>query len=354
MMLLAACGQSKTGLPTTPIAHSLPTLIQRTSTLVFTQTLEKQPSSTVSPTRISIQFPKDPTDTPNLDRTPLPTRTPGPTETVSPPGYSMLIPAYAGVTESPDGKWLWAIEYGQPEQDPETGAINYFTHIVRRDGKADWKVKLDKTYFASLGKSIPIESSYTPFYWLPNDPYVYLVGSACCIDDPIYFYTGMNLARLNLETGEVTIQVPGWKIHYFTFSENGKYLLDGNFINQKLTIYRLMTGQEIEILLPNEYSQSGDAAFSPDNKQFAIQTTVDNEQEGTQGLALLLVDIAARNYKVLVPNLIQAMGSDRVVRTQTHWTSDTQVELIEKVYSPEETPRRWAIDIQTGKFSEIN
>ena len=58
------------------------------------------------------------------------------------------------------------------------------------------------------------------------------------------------MARLNLNTGEVTIQVPGWKLRNFTFSENGMYLLDGNYYDGGLKITRLYDGQLFEIPLP--------------------------------------------------------------------------------------------------------
>ena len=84
-----------------------------------------------------------------------------------------------------------------------------------------------REYFDSLGREMGSEIMYKPFFWMPNDPYVYLVGIACCVDGPVHFFTGMNLARLNLDTGEFSVQIAGWKMHYFAFSDSGKYLLDG-------------------------------------------------------------------------------------------------------------------------------
>ena len=350
LILLVACAQSNKTLLTQTSPQPTATLDSSTATATegIRVGITVIPPATWSPT------PTSPTKTPTPTWKRFLTRTPKPTGTATPPVMAKLRPVFGNEAwRSPDGQWLWTYEAGNSERDPKTLTAFYVTHFVSVDGLKEWKVQLKPSYFENFNGVIGSDVSYKPLFWLPNEPYVYLIGTACCVDGfGDYFFNGRNMARLNLNTGEVTIQVPGWKLRNFTFSENGMYLLDGNYYDGGLKITRLYDGQLFEIPLPATFTQSGMASFSPDNNLLVIQSCVESEQDPCR-LALLIVDIKAKNYRVVIPDLAKAMGLDKFIRTQTSWASNSQVLILEKIYGEGKPPRQWLVDIITGDLSEL-
>jgi hypothetical protein len=350
-ILLAACSRTEV----TGSVQDRPTLAPTVSPTTTTTTEDIHVGITVIPPATRTSTPVRPTRTPMPTWTPLPTNTPEPTGTATPPGMAKLKPKFNKVFRSPDGRWLWTYESADPERDPQTGIAFSVTHIVSVDGDKEWKVQLEPGFSRKPEDLIASDVWYSPFFWMPNDPYVYLVGNNCCYDSSFgdFFFNGWNMVRLNLNTGEVTTQVPGWKLRNFTFSENGLYLLDGNYYDGGLKITRIRDGRLFKIPLPANYTQSGMASFSPDNNFLAIQSCVESELDPCI-LALLIVDIKAENYRVVISDLAKDMGLKKFIRSKISWVSDSQVHITEeKTYDDGNITRQWLVDIVTGKVSEL-
>ena len=109
---------------------------------------------------------KTPTVMPSITNSPtyFPEFTQRPTQ----PGEAKFTKTAWSRGNSPNFKWFWIIE--------EEPRMPYFvTHFVNPEGNIEWFIHPEK---GTSGSQIPNQ----PFFWLPKEPYVYLVGHGCCAD----------------------------------------------------------------------------------------------------------------------------------------------------------------------------
>ena len=320
-----------------------PTLItpvpaSRTNTIVPPVTLK--PTYTASPTV-------------SPSNTLTPTKTLSIIETPTPPGMALLTQV-SQIHHSPDGAWLWGVEnFSYQEEGKE---LQYSkTVFVSKDGKAVWTV-WPKT--KDIGNVTAGQASYTPIFWLPSEPYVYLAGYLCCRDGP-YDYTGWNLARLDLRTGAFSIQVSGWSQHSFAFSKEGKYLLDTHYKSPYLRFIRLSDWKYTDIPIDPKFVINEIAVFSPDQNKAAVQAC----EEFTDGSGdcyqynLLLVDIKQGSYRILISHMPDAMGFqlEDFLNNQYYftysWITDSEIVITAQKFYKD--ARQFIFDLTTNQMREV-
>ncbi len=333
LILLTACGQA--------VSNATQTFIKPpSSTVLPTNSIDLDLSSTPSGARISstptikatfqkTSFPS--TITPTAYPTDNPTLKPITeiTSTVTPPGLDLLSdPSLA--KSSPDGMWVWENEPGDTVSGKELGT----THFVRADGKREWRVQPKENEIGNWPKAY-----YEPFFWYPNEPYVYLVGQVCCADGPGSAYIYTSLVRLNLNTGLFSVQVPLGSYHSFSFSPTGKYMNRITVGEHSIHITRLMDGHEIVIQLPESYD-FGAGYWSPDGKRFVVYVCEsDNPSEGIcNKRPILLFEPETAAYKVIIADTTgQYWDSNWIDATHFQLTNGTETKIF---------------DVDTGKFTQ--
>jgi hypothetical protein len=214
---------------------------------------------------------------------------------------------------------------------------------VSADGKVSWFEQFKASDFP--GFEFP-EAWYEPIFWLPNEPYVYLVGKVPW-DGPIYFYSGFKLSRLNLLTGEFSVQDAGdtGNITDYSFSPGGKFLLTAG-CTQEIKIIRIKDWSEKKIILPVSYTQSGDALWSADQEKVIVVSLVNQSEEDREKWQILLLDVDTASYHILVDNIRDdTQNVFSWIRVQS-WISEDEFLVLDIA-----TNLEWIVNVVTGEVS---
>lgn len=281
--------------------------------------------------------------------TPIARALPTVATTPTPPGMAVVANAFR-FGQSPNGDWFWGVE-GLGSQEEGKEFIAHKTKISSADGMTQWTV-WPKT--SDTSNVIETQALYEPLFWSPDEQYVYLTGESCC-QDGAYGYTGMNLARLDLRTGEFVILIPGWSPHTFAISENGTYLLDTQYKFPKLRFIHLPEWEITDIPVDPAYVHSDIAAFAPEGNRAVVQACKEQENlPGCSGYSLLLVDIPAESYQVIVEDLADASGlADRLSAHELSYDWKNVNELEVAIQRREEASRIFVFDLLTNQLDEI-
>jgi hypothetical protein len=294
LLLLTACGTTVTPVspsatpPATEIAVAAPTAVFILTNTAVPATLTPAPSATAVPTARATE-------------------------------EDIL---YSG--ESPDGAWNWAV---LSEWTPHRTLVTRFTSA---DGKTEWRISPSPD--DPLGMEFQ-SRLYRPFFWLSKEPYVYLVGDGCCVEDLYVFERWLALARLDLTTGKV---VP-WPVSYnwvdmytFSFSPSEEYLLSGGTNLHSVQITALRDGATQTISLPESFDEVGKVTWSQDGQSAAMMVCKDlNYGTICSAVALIVVRAGQAEFSTVVSDWIQALDLSSGGREEGGfaWTDDTHLTL---------------------------
>jgi hypothetical protein len=259
---------------------------------------------------------------------------------------------------SPNRDWYFG--YGKAQLIGPDKRINAYPIVFRSaDGKTEWTVMPE---YKDLYGAPYIDLMFYPIFWLPEEPYVYLTfagyGHFNVHEIGLGDYFGLgerqSLLRLNLSNGRQDWQIIGADDHYLRFAPNGEYYLQATVGEPELVIHRLADGHNTVISLPKTWIYSGHALISPDNKQILIESC-DYKPGRCLSMPLLLVDVAAGTYEVVVSDLIKALGEvngpGQPVAPQMTWVSESQVQLTEADLM--KVMQRWVLDLKTGVVKKV-
>lgn len=321
-MLLAACGQ-QTPTASTPSWEPLP---------VPSHTPAVQ---TVSPTHVpSFNATALHAEPPPMLPTSLPAE---PTPTATPSGWAMIEQGVEwGV--SPDEQWIWALETGTTENDQQY----HVTHIVSPDGRVEWRAQPDPQ---AVKRFSGAENGYRPFFWMPNEPYLFLVGEVCCWDGPVLFYSGIGLYRLNLETGQFSEIYPWGRLYHFSFSPSGKYLLSTYPGAHAVNITRLRDGRAVTIPLPESVEQAGDTRWSPDGKHLIMTACREVGDDICKEMPVILVDPDSSEFQTVISDARSTLGLSEYDYPETAWEDDQHILLIGQINT-------LVYELRSGKLSK--
>jgi hypothetical protein len=290
--------------------------------------------------------------TPTLSDIPKLTETPIPAATITPVWMEKMKHYAAWGGYSLDKSWIWgASDTDQPE--PGTTTVFRTTRFVSADGKLVWDVQpnADQT-----GGRPYEEVSYEPIFWLPLSPYVYLTVHACCTDGSNPgFFTGMNLARLNLRTGEFSMQIAEWDFHEFIFSPNGMYLFEATAFQPEVHLIRLSDWKRVTVDMPSHNRRNGGGAWSPDNQKIVFFSIMDDPKDEwkTGHSSIILIDMSETpEYRVLVSDIEAATGIENLVGcVDLEWVDPNKVHVYMK--SGCSSTDQWTIDTGSGQVEKI-
>lgn len=226
---------------------------------------------------------------------------------------------------SPDMKWFWA-------KEEEPGKRYFVTHFVNAEGTIESFVHPEE------GQTEGTNLYYEPYFWLPNEPYVYLIGQDCCGDvGPATHYFAKSLARLNLETGQLSM-ILGWNAAYSVdFSLGGKYLVYSIVYDHNVHILELRTGKEKVAELNEKYRDIGrvpgnlGSGWSPDLTRVIQEiymgcASVDDYECYKE--AFVIVQTATGEFQIIDNPVTRTIGTDNQWDYQIGWVDEDHVRLM--------------------------
>lgn len=332
----------------TPQAPATPTVTPRA--LSMTQFVGGLPTPTATPVLPSATLRPSATPLPlPASATPAPPQPSAPPQSTLPPAVQAL--GATDVSLSPDRQWYVALQEKVPAQTNPDGGATYYqvTHLVSADGKTAWTIQpawtdLDGKSYGSV--------AYVPLFWLQSEPFVYLAGQVKDSDDRRAAYNGWNLVRLDLRSGAVSKQIPGWDRHFFSFSPQGDLLFDGLTEKPWARVISLVTGAEVTLPFPAGLYADGPAAFSPDRGKVAAQGCQADAQSGNcASRPLLIMDLKDASSYPLVADLAQSLGTDGGSRLAYEWVDPRWITIAEKTGGA--AARRWKVDVLTRQVVEL-
>ncbi len=222
----------------------------------------------------------------------------------------------------------------------EVQGKNYLvTHIVSADGKKEWFVHPDvETEFKNV--------NYRPYYWLPNEPYVYMTGHMCCIDTPPTHSVNRSLVRLNLETGSLSIVLP-WSNPFYSigFSPNGEYMVWSEGWMNDVHILKLRTGKESLASFQEKYTDIGgnwdepQTGWSPNGKKVIREIYIYTAQTGVDycvQYAYAIIDADTGSYQLIDDDFSKSINNCVEQEHKINWIDDSKIELtihgVHKIY----------------------
>lgn len=325
VILIGACGRTEKPAPAQSTPQ--PATLELTAT-PMEETALTTPTARVSPTvyRPPTWSPATslPTWTPGPTRTPFPTHTPGPGDSPSSAGMAKLQPVPEDqVWQSPDGQWLWTDTLIQGEGD----WLYHEIHIASADGKYEWRIQ---PHPEDIHRRWQSEVWYEPFFWLSGEhPYLFFVGRVCCADGVGVGHNMHGLSRLDLLSGEFSIQVPFTdKDYLFSFSPTGKYLLMEEVGVPSIQITRLIDAQVNTIDLPRPYEQAIHAYWAPGGKQVALWIcAASTVYMPCSQNPVLMIDPEKPSYNTVVSDIGTALSlpEGTAEYCQVEWGSDTEL-----------------------------
>jgi hypothetical protein len=240
---------------------------------------------------------------------------------------------------STDERWVWAMETGQRVNDREYRT----THFASQDKQVEWLVQPDPD---DPGQPAGAISVLRPLFWMPKEPYVFLVGESCCQDEPQFFSNGQSLYRLNLVTGQFSMIYPWGLQYHFSFSPNGKYLLTAYNGSQEVSVMRLRDGNKVRITLPDSYDSAGNAIWAPDGLH-ALLRACDHAQEfSCQKTPLVIIDPEQTALQTMVSDLYQALEMGEGDMENIRWEDASHIRL----YGPKFD---MVFDVTTGELRKM-
>ncbi len=253
--------------------------------------------------------------------------------------------------QSPDGRWFWGIE-GVGYLEEGTDLNFHKTNFASVDGKIIWTVWPKTEDIGAVGDK---QTTYQPIFWQPGEPYVYLTGDSCCRDGA-YGHTGMNLARLNLQTGDFAILISGWIPRSFAFSAMGEYLLVTEYKNPQLRFIRLSDWKITDISIDPKYIHNDLGAFSPLGNRAVVQKCEElGDTLGCYRRGLVLVNIQDGDYRVLLDDLYNTLelDSDRDFRygLTFDWLSESEIAITARARGKND--RRFVFDLGINQLHEV-
>ncbi len=347
VVLITSCSVAPPQPPPTDKALSI------TSTIAYVQPSPTAASTSTPENTPTITFTVQPTVTliPTATVTLIPTVTPNTTVI---PIWMDRLDDYKSVTrgKSPDGQWDWGV-LEIDAFDPKSLTSFYTTRIVSTDGKLVWDIR--PTQADLVGHSYS-DVSYEPIFWLPNEPYVYLSIGVCCSDGASPgFFTGRNLARLNLLSGEFSKQISEWGFHEFIFSPNGKYLFKATAWNPEIHLIRLYDWSDTIIKLPPKNQRNGGGAWSPDNKRIAFYSCENSDLDKWEcgRFSIFIVEAGATpEYRLLVKDVAAETGNEVFFGCQEmEWKDPVKLRLYLRDGCDQND--QWSVDVNTGHVEKM-
>lgn len=289
--------------------------------------LDSTPTIAISSTHNLIQTLDLLTLTPKPSRLPSRTleQTPSVMMTQRPtaPGEAKLSNTAWKRGKSPDNKWFWALE-------EQPGKQYFLTHFVNADGSLEWFVHPDE--------NIPgwQSTDFIPYFWLPNEPFVFLVGHGCCGDGPSTHYIFRSLARLNLDTGQLSLQFPWRGAYSFDFAPSGKYLVWSSRGSHAVHIIRISTGVENVTILPEKYIDIGSVRGEPpmtwaqDGKKFVQEIYFACESESDifcTKIAFVVIAAETGSYQIIDNNFTQSFSENDQYEYELIWIDNDNIQF---------------------------
>ena len=212
--------------------------------------------------------------------------------------YSQMCGAQLeGVFKSPDGNWIAS------DCRFDAGSFRVF-HI--QDNHV-WEIPYSEIfeYYPDFLGSVSV------LHWSDDGNFLYLVNRSCCPHTDT-MSTGDALYRLNLQTGDWRLIVPGY-FNYYSFSPSERrlvYILN-NQANANDAVYLhvvdLSTGRE-EIVNAGNFEQAGQAVWREDGLQLALIAQIGNIYDDNRKYSLLVLDVLQRTQKTIILDSSEALS----------------------------------------------
>jgi hypothetical protein len=209
-------------------------------------------------------------------------------------------------------------------------------------GYNEWRVQADAD---DPGHPSGTKIMLRPLFWMPKEPYVFLVGESCCSDEPRFFTNGRSLYRLNLETGQFSMIYPWGQLYHFSFSSSGKYLLSTSNGTPMVRVTRLKDSQDSLIKLPESYDSAGNAIWAPDNRHVLLRGCDHAQDYSCRKTPLIIIDPEGTEYQVMVSDLYLALEMGEGDQENISWEDREHVRLSGPKYT-------LVFDIRTGKLAK--
>lgn len=223
-------------------------------------------------------------------------------------------------------KWVWIVE--------EEPGKNYFvTHMVSADGKVEWFLHPDE------GKTGWQQATYLPYFWLPKEPYVYLVGRGCCARSSSTHYMERSLIRFNLETGQLSMVLP-WNMgkgsYSIGFSPGATYLRWTAQEEHSVHIMGLSSGKETLVTFSDQYNDIGgeydkpQEGWSPDGKKFIQEMYIGCQPASNVycfRVAFAVIEAETGHFQVINNKMTQSIDAENRWDYKIAWADDEHVRL---------------------------
>lgn len=208
-----------------------------------------------------------------------------------------------GVFTSPDGNWVAS----------DCRFDGDFFRVFHTRGNQIW----DVPYSAIFEFYPEFLGSVRALHWSSDGNYLYFSNSSCCADTDATT-NGDALYRLNLQTGDWILLIPGI-FNYYSFFPDGNrlvYLLNNQAGVNKLIILHLLdldTGQE-ELIDVGNFEKAW-VVWNHDGMQLALTAQTGNAYSDDRKFALVVVDLLQKKSQTIIQLTKAGLGV-------TAWSND--------------------------------
>jgi len=208
-----------------------------------------------------------------------------------------------GVSVSPDGNWVAS----------DCRIYGDFFRVFQTHGNLIWNIP-----YSAIFEFYPeFLGSVHVLHWSSGGDYLYFSNSSCCADNDATT-NGDALYRLNLQTGDWILLIPGI-FNYYSFFPDGQrlvYLLNNQPGVKKLISLHLLdidTGKE-ELIDVGNFEKAW-VVWNHDGMRLALATQTGNAYSDDRKFALVVVDLLQKKSQTIIQLTEDGLGV-------TDWSDD--------------------------------
>lgn len=204
-------------------------------------------------------------------------------------GYS-----FEGVSVSPNRKWI------------ATDCMWQMLRVFETNGNKIWDIPYSEIFefYPEFLGTVEI------LHWSGDGKYLYFANRSCCADTDATT-NGDTLYKLNLETGDWILLIPG-VFNYYSFSPESTnliYILNNQAsANETLNLHLLniFTGKEESINVGG--FEQGWIIWKSDGQKISVVTQTGNIFEDNRIYSLVSVDLQTKQVQTIIPNTRSWLG----------------------------------------------
>jgi len=214
-----------------------------------------------------------------------------------------------GVSVSPDGNWVAS----------DCRVAGDFFRIFQTHGNLIWNISYSEIFefYPEFLGSVHV------LHWSADGNYLYFANRSCCADIDAET-NGDALYRLNLQTGDWKLLIPGIFNYYWFFPDGQRllYILNnqaGGFV--RLHLLDIKTGKE-ELMDVGNFEQAW-VVWNHDGMRLALTTQTGSAYTDDSKFALVVVDLLQKKSQTIIQLTEDGLGvtawSDDDILTINRW-----------------------------------